>query len=140
MELKLGTKIKCNGVILKVVENNPDEEGIFCHGCYFRGKQCYYNEDKKKLGYCSEKDRSDNRNVKFVRVEDVEDYWQRQRLKIAKLMLPVTANFEKLSCNGITTLRVSPSEAAKFAISYADALITELKKEEYEEDNYLRMQ
>lgn len=136
MELKLGTKVRCNGVILKVVENITNEEGICCHGCYFRGKQCYYNEDRKKLGYCNEEDRSDNRSVKFVKVEDDEDYWQCQRLKIAKLMLPVTANFEKLSCNGMTTLRVSPSEAAKFAISYADALIEEFQKIECnEEDN-----
>ena len=63
----IGSRFKCNGVELEVVENLLGSDG-FCEGCYFDEVGCWNDEYLQIRGNCSYFVRDDCKDVCFRRV------------------------------------------------------------------------
>lgn len=64
-EIKLGEVFQCGIVKLKCVER-----GGSCKGCIVSEELADCTDMYIFLGYCGKKDRTDGKDVKFVRVDD----------------------------------------------------------------------
>lgn len=64
----IGDRFEVRGILLEVVEYDPNKEGCGCWDCAFLGN-CFYNE---VTGSCRWSERSDEIDVIFKKVENDE--------------------------------------------------------------------
>ena len=70
MERSIGSTFCHNNTKLKVVESTS------CKDCFFHGEDyfdfpiCEYTEIRSNIGNCTELDRTDRKNVMFIKVEE----------------------------------------------------------------------
>ena len=109
MERKIGEEFEYNGVRLKVVKYKASD-GSCCGGCTLN-ISCGMR-DKSITGECSAFKRTDQTNVKFIKVKDMKE----QEIK----SLPIPEGWEFAGCeNGEVKIRKSEPE---FPTDYEKAL------------------